>query len=97
MHRELFTGPLVQQERVTWILLTTRTLCHVISILFLITLNTDALAIGLNPYKTGIGNIYLSEVNCVGDEANISSCSYRTQHDCVLHLEDAAILCKRMS
>ena len=47
-------------------------------------------------YGIGIGNIYFDEVDCRGNENNITECRHAGEgmHNCG-HLEDAAVLCRR--
>lgn len=56
----------------------------------------DAVAVTrTQAYGVGIGRIYFDEVNCIGDESNITECRHAGQgiHNCE-HLEDAAVLCR---
>lgn len=45
-------------------------------------------------YGEGSGNIFLDDVQCRGDEANLWDCAHRgiAVHDCS-HEEDAAVIC----
>ena len=44
-------------------------------------------------FPPGNGFIFLDNVQCEGDEPNITSCTFFDRHDC-RHLEDAGVLCE---
>ncbi len=60
------------------------------------TLVTVAIGIGKAFYGEGIGIIHFDDMECRGDEDNITQCSHRGvgSHNCG-HNEDAGVLCKR--
>ena len=44
-------------------------------------------------YGEGTGPIYLDDVQCIGNESSLLSCTYTSQHNCV-HGEDVGVQCR---
>ena len=56
---------------------------------------TDAVAFGSAHFGLGVGEIYLDEVGCIGDEAKLTQCSRSSSVHCThAHSEDAGVRCQ---
>jgi deleted-in-malignant-brain-tumors protein 1 len=55
--------------------------------------NDGAISLSQAAYGEGIGPLFFGDVICMGDEANITQCSYNPSTHCT-HSEDASVVCK---
>ena len=58
-------------------------------------MSTDAVAFSSAHFGAGVGLIYLDNVDCSGNESNLTSCSYSSSVTCTNgHLQDAGVRCQ---
>ena len=55
-------------------------------------INAGSTAHSFATFGQGTGAILLDDVNCNGNENNLTSCTYNANHNCA-HSEDAGVTC----
>ena len=55
-----------------------------------------AVALAGAHFGSGVGDVWLNELNCVGDEANVLECGHLGfgVHDCVRYNQDVGVVCQ---
>ena len=67
----------------------------VIAVLYNTIISTDAVAFSNAHFGAGTGPIYFDNTDCIGNESNLTDCSWSSYISCYYgHLEDAGVRCQ---